>query len=217
MTGLRVELAIGAPSGCPVTKTTARAETAAREITWSTAGDRTVEQFTAQAGHVDPPGNVEAVFQYDDEGVYQFDQQSGALCPCKQIERDGYPVNDVRAEGGTLYVTLHLDGRDALSDVLNSLREDFSEISIRTIAQAETGTHQQPEFVPINRGELTDRQQEVLQTALDMGYFEYPRQANASDVADELGICPSTLAEHMAAAQSKLLSGLLENGTTEAE
>jgi predicted DNA binding protein len=57
---------------------------------------------------------------------------------------------------------------------------------------------------------LTDRQPEVLETAYGTGYFEYPRGANASEVAGEPGIETSTLAEHLAAAQSKLLAELLE-------
>ena len=65
-------------------------------------------------------------------------------------------------------------------------------------------------LVPVDVGRLTDRQREVLETAYGMGYFEYPRGANASEVAGELGIEPSTLAEHLAAAQSKLLAELLE-------
>ncbi|MFW6000412.1 MAG: helix-turn-helix domain-containing protein, partial [Halorubrum sp.] len=59
---------------------------------------------------------------------------------------------------------------------------------------------------------LTDRQCEVLRTAYRMGYFERPRDANASEVADALDISPSTFAEHLATAQRKLLEeALAEN------
>jgi hypothetical protein len=43
-----------------------------------------------------------------------------------------------------------------------------------------------------------------------MGYFEHPRTANAGEVADELDISRSTFAEHLAAAQSKLLDAVLD-------
>jgi len=36
--------------------------------------------------------------------------------------------------------------------------------------------------------DLTNRQQEVLQTAFGMGYYEWPRDCTGQDVADELGI-----------------------------
>lgn len=64
-------------------------------------------------------------------------------------------------------------------------------------------------LVEVDVDELTDRQLEVLETAHDLGYYQYPRGANASEVADALDICPSTLAEHLAAAQTKLLADVL--------
>ncbi|GAB3684603.1 hypothetical protein GCM10028857_13820 [Salinarchaeum chitinilyticum] len=64
-------------------------------------------------------------------------------------------------------------------------------------------------IVEVDVDQLTDRQLEVLETAHDMGYYQYPRGANASEVAEALDICPSTLAEHLAAAQSKLLADVL--------
>ena len=55
---------------------------------------------------------------------------------------------------------------------------------------------------------LTDPQREALRTAYEMGYFEYPRDANASEVAAALDIQRSTFTEHLNAAQSKLLDEL---------
>jgi len=49
----------------------------------------------------------------------------------------------------------------------------------------------------------------VLETAYRMGYFEYPRSANATEVAEALGVGLSTLAERLAAAQGRLLDELL--------
>ena len=61
----------------------------------------------------------------------------------------------------------------------------------------------------VDRGRLTDRQREVLQTAYDMGYFDHPKRANASEVAAALDISPSTFTEHLAVAQQKILEAIL--------
>jgi hypothetical protein len=50
----------------------------------------------------------------------------------------------------------------------------------------------------------------VLETAHRMGYFDHPKGADAGDVADELGISRSTLAEHLSTAQSKLFDAILD-------
>lgn len=43
-----------------------------------------------------------------------------------------------------------------------------------------------------------------------MGYFSYPKQANAGEVADSLGVTRSTVTEHLCAAQTKLTEAIVE-------
>jgi predicted DNA binding protein len=61
---------------------------------------------------------------------------------------------------------------------------------------------------PLDR--LTDRQQEVIQTAYDMGFYEVPRETSTEAVAAELEIDPSTVAEHLQRAERNLLSRFLD-------
>jgi len=58
---------------------------------------------------------------------------------------------------------------------------------------------------------LSDRQREAVETAFDLGYYEIPREARSEDVARELGCAPSTAAEHLRKAETKLLRSLLES------
>lgn len=60
--------------------------------------------------------------------------------------------------------------------------------------------------------ELTDRQREVIQTAYRMGYYEVPREVASKEIADELRVDPSTVAEHLQRAERNLLSHLLSDG-----
>lgn len=53
--------------------------------------------------------------------------------------------------------------------------------------------------------DLTDRQREVIQTAYDNGYYEVPREATTRDIAAELDVDPSTVAEHLQRAERNLL------------
>lgn len=56
---------------------------------------------------------------------------------------------------------------------------------------------------------LTDRQREILQMAYDMGYFDVPRNVSTADVADELQLDSSTVAEHLQRAERNLVGNLL--------
>ena len=57
-------------------------------------------------------------------------------------------------------------------------------------------------------GRLTARQREAVRAALDAGYYDVPRGATTAAVASELDCAPSTAAEHLQRAESKLVSAL---------
>lgn len=56
---------------------------------------------------------------------------------------------------------------------------------------------------------LTDRQHEVLEVAYDLGYYDVPRGSSTSEIAAELGVDDSTVAEHLQRAEHNLLGTLL--------
>jgi predicted DNA binding protein len=57
---------------------------------------------------------------------------------------------------------------------------------------------------------LTDRQQEALLTAHELGYFEVPRSATLSDVAAELDVSPPSCSERLRRAQHALIASALD-------
>lgn len=57
---------------------------------------------------------------------------------------------------------------------------------------------------------LTERQQTILQRSYEVGYFDWPRERTAEEVADELGISSPTLHQHLRTAERKILAELLE-------
>lgn len=52
---------------------------------------------------------------------------------------------------------------------------------------------------------LSDRQQEALQVAVELGYYDTPRKATHADVAAELGCAPNTASEHLQKGEAKLV------------
>jgi len=57
---------------------------------------------------------------------------------------------------------------------------------------------------------LTDRQQEVVETAYEAGYYEWPHAVSSEAVADLLGIAQPTFAEHFWAAQRRIVESLFD-------
>jgi len=64
---------------------------------------------------------------------------------------------------------------------------------------------------------LSERQHEAVTAALGMGYFEWPREADAEALADRLGVTHATALEHLRKGERKLLelslAGLTDRST----
>jgi predicted DNA binding protein len=207
MSGVRAELVFDSPGDCPVAVASAETDGSLREVSWTAESNGTVtEQFTAPEDEDISTG--EEVFDYGSRQVYEFEREAGKSCICEVIERSLGPVTETYARNGNLHVTLHANDMKRLRDMLRSLNEQYGEVRIEYLVQGREGA-EESELVPVDMRRLTDRQREVLHTAHEMGYFEYPRDANASEVATALDIEPSTFTEHLNAAQSKLLDELL--------
>ncbi|WP_290813198.1 helix-turn-helix domain-containing protein [Halovivax sp.] len=169
------------------------------------AGDVAVEAGTDAGLGVE----LTTVAETDTDRVYRFERDWSDSCVCEVVEERGNPVSSLRAEDGALHLSINASDLDGLSDTVTALQDRFDAVSLRELTRSERGG--ESDLVLVDRARLTDRQQEVLETAHRMGYFDYPKGANAGEVAAELDISGSTFAEHLAAAQSKLMAAIIED------
>ncbi|AAV48163.1 hypothetical protein BDK61_3241 [Haloarcula quadrata] len=209
--GIRVELSVDAPGACPVASVSDEAGTAVTDVARSSpdADGQVIEEFTATGtddGAIEAREDMEKVFVTGNGTRYQF-SRSRTECVCEAVETYDCPVADIRAEGGQLRLTFHAPDVDRVRAIVTRLKELYDGVSLRSMRR--NGDVDPVDSILVDRSKLTDRQQEVLETAVDMGYFEYPKGANAGDVATELDISVSTFAEHLAAAQTKLLDSIV--------
>jgi predicted DNA binding protein len=206
MTGLRAELRIADPPTCQIADETETGE-AATGVTWGGNDGEIVEETTLPAD-ADPDG-MEEVFSDGDRGVYRFERPADQTCVCEVVEANGAPVRDVRAEDGALVLTFHVCDSEALRAVVADLRAVTDGVSLVRLTRS-SSLDASRDLVFVDRATLTDRQREVIATAHEMGYFDRPRDANATAVAAALDISRATFAEHLAAAQSKILDAILD-------
>ncbi len=210
MPGIRTELVFDEADGCPVAEATEAVPGPVTDITWNGNGDGgTVTEQVTTATEMDDTGEFDPVFDYGSRRVYEFERESDG-CICEVVEQEVGPVTDVHVEGGSLHLTLHLADLSDLREKLDEFRERFGSVHIEYLVQGREDDDE-AEVVPVDVRRLTDRQREVVETAYEMGYFEYPRESNATEVATALDIQPSTFTEHLTAAQGKLLGELVES------
>lgn len=86
------------------------------------------------------------------------------------------------------------------------------EIRRRIQETREVATLEVTQFQPYEPGtdqlfqELTDRQQEVLLTAVEKGYYRTPREATQEDIAADLSCSTSVVGQHLRRIEAKLVS-----------
>jgi hypothetical protein len=206
--GLYAEVVVSGEDVCPVASTVDGLGSEVTDVSRAVRSDgRVVEEFTVPEGTgVDIDAN--RVFEHDDGAVYRFVRDHDDGCVCDRLGELGHPVASVTVRDGHLSVSIRARDQSAISDAITSLRAEFDSVRLQYLrSESRSGAS---ELVLVDRAQLTDRQREVLTTAYRMGYFDYPREANASEVAESLDIGPSTFMSHLVAAQSKLFAALVD-------
>ena len=56
---------------------------------------------------------------------------------------------------------------------------------------------------------ITTRQEEVLEAAVELGYYTEPRQASLEEVGDAIGISPGTVGEHLRKVEERVFSEIV--------
>ncbi|WP_226013405.1 helix-turn-helix domain-containing protein [Halomicrobium salinisoli] len=208
--GIRVTVTFPTPPDCPVAELSADANTVISDVSTSVtrAGSTDARsEFLVDAEAVPDDYEHDPVFAYADRHLYRVTHD--ADCPCARLGEYETPVHRYFVTDGALEIVFHATDFDRLQTIVGELRDRYPDVDIQRLVRTSTeGSARDPVFV--DRGKLTDRQLEVLRTAYEMGYFERPRGANATEVADELDVTPSTVTEHLLAAQSKLFRDVLE-------
>lgn len=212
--GIRATVSFTAPGNCPLALVSERAEATIEQVSTnvSLSDANSVTEFIAPSSidHQDMPDvSIDAVFSYGESTVYRTVHEKPVDCPCETVGTFDCPIHRYVADEGTLTLVFHAPDFGSLQSIMATLREQYPSVDVQRLLQPPLdGSPEDKVFV--NRGKLTNRQLEVLTVAYDMGYFERPKQANATEIAESLGIAQSTFTEHLVAAQRKLLGDLLE-------
>jgi predicted DNA binding protein len=143
----------------------------------------------------------------DSAQVERFEQLEAGTYLVTKTSCGGYPA--IERNQGILERESFITAEQRVYSVLFFRREDLRSMveDFREIGTVMLGKLTRMDGSTVR---LTDRQTEVLEEALDRGYFEWPREITSEELAEELCITRPTLHEHLRKAQSKLLSDALE-------
>ena len=187
---LRVDLEVD-PSDewdCPIVSQSERAS----DVTVNAVGDEcTVE--------VQPPG---------EEEIRRARGEISEDCLCRVFQEFGYVPRVRRVEEGTVSVTTYVDDRDAVREVVATLREALDRV--RLVRLALVAGPESTEQATVDLSALTPKQREGMELAVVRGYFDDAADVSLGELADELGISKSALSQRLRAAQAKLVTDAFE-------
>lgn len=119
----------------------------------------------------------------------------------------------IRSNHGMLQGMDKVNGSQRVFDIVVLRREDLKAIvaELRELGSVRLG-----KLTPYEdrTTTLSSRQSEVVEAALDAGYFDWPRRTDAAELAAEFDIAHSTLLEHLRKAEKKLIEDALSRGGT---
>lgn len=203
---LRARIKVRAPSGCPLTSLevdTDHVQLLSRTI------DHAGKRIDLLASKRDIPTEHDAISSEFTDGattIYRVETDTND-CICRTVECSGIPIECVDIDEDGLYYTVYPSSRDELRTVLARLRKCAESVQLVQLT-ADTTVGEETSYNTIDMNRLTERQREVLRTAHRMGYFSYPRETTAEEIADALDIATSTVHKHLVAALGNLFDSL---------
>jgi predicted DNA binding protein len=126
-------------------------------------------------------------------------------CVVQRLTDAGFMLESMRYDGGEERYTGAVVGREVLAGVMEAAGETVG-VTLQRIYPLGS----EDEGAVAERWPFTTAQEEALRTAYELGYFEVPRAADASAVADALGVSKSAFLERLRRGQAALFGQLFE-------
>lgn len=122
----------------------------------------------------------------------------------------GAAVESLEASEGRCSVVATLPQSVAVKAVVEGILTEYPTAELRAQRQTERSGASRGAFRTDLETDLTERQREVLQAAYLSGFFGWPRERTGEEIAESLGITPSTLHQHLRVGERKLLDAFFE-------
>ncbi|KTG15468.1 bacterio-opsin activator domain-containing protein [Haloferax profundi] len=113
----------------------------------------------------------------------------------------GANVRTATAADGRCQMTVELSPGTNVRAVVERVQDEFPETELLAKRDVEPTDH---DAIP-SETDMTDRQREALEAAFRAGYFDWPRDSTAEEVAASLDISSATLHGHLRKAENRLL------------
>lgn len=142
------------------------------------------------------------IHQKDREHLYDIVFHQAALCAHEFFLDYGGSILNGYGADGTWKFKVRFPSREKFSEAYKRVEENDIEISCLQIKTCQR---------LVRQSILSNAQFEAVKQALDLGYFNVPRDATLQELADRIGISHQAASERLRRAEKKMFSSLVSN------
>ncbi|RXK48562.1 PAS domain S-box protein [Halorientalis pallida] len=157
------------------------------------------------------PHSLPLVTENDDHAVFEARVRPSIT---SVLFESGVKPITVEAEGGQVTVEAAAPRGFDLRELTERLDERFGGVTLAAKREGDGWPEASEEPCAGVDDKLTDRQRAALSAAYFAGYFDWPRDSTAEEVADSLDIASPTFHQHLRHALRKLLATYFDDGRT---
>ena len=144
----------------------------------------------------------------DDDTVECRLGEGSLVVPLREV---GAEIETLDVEGGVASVTARVSPEADVRAVVERVQQSVPPTELRAKRRREAPADPGGARLDSELSQrLTDRQLETVEAAYSAGYFEWPRESTAEDVADEMGVSSPTVHNHLRKAENEVLGELLD-------
>ncbi len=153
----------------------------------------------------DDPGIEDCRLIESYETGYRVEFVVDGSSPTLTLTEYGATILETVVEGGKATIVAECAADADLRTIVDGLRSRFPGSELVGKREVERSVQTAREFREGLENRLTDRQEAALRAAYFGGYYDWPRESTAEEVADAMGISSPTLHNHLRKAQHELL------------
>lgn len=164
-----------------------------------------VLELAAEADHVE---DATAVAKRDDGFVLQSVTPEA---PAETALQAGATYQSAVAKDGRGRLVVEAPQSADIREIVAQLEEGFSTVDLRSKRERERSIHTADEFRDVVDAQLTEKQRTTIESAYFSGYYDWPREITAEELADSMGVSSSTLHQHLRNGTRHLLSAFFQD------
>lgn len=166
------------------------------------------ESVLTRAAATDAVDDARLLEEYDDGAAIELVLTATPVLP---LVEHGGRVRSLSAADGVTTLTAELPGDADVRSTVDAVTDAYPSVRLAAKRQVDRPVETDTGFRERLGDRLSERQTTVLRAAYHAGYFEWPRDTTAEELADSVGVSAPTLHNHLRNAEGKLLTAFFED------